>query len=46
MREYGSNYTRDPVVIEGLNDASWISNIQESKVTSGYVYTMKGVAVS
>lgn len=45
-REYGLNYTRDPAVIEGYTDASWIADIKASKGTSGYVFTLGGAAVS
>ena len=37
---------RYPKVIEGYSDASWISNISNSKATSGYVFTLGGAAVS
>ncbi|CAM8953940.1 unnamed protein product [Rhodiola kirilowii] len=45
-RSYGLHYTRYPEVIEGYTDASWISDIQDSKATSGYVFTLGGAAVS
>ncbi|CAM8965807.1 unnamed protein product [Rhodiola kirilowii] len=45
-RDYGLHYTRYPEVIEGYTDASWISDIQDSKATSGYVFTLGGAAVS
>ncbi|CAM8908096.1 unnamed protein product [Rhodiola kirilowii] len=45
-RNYGLHYTRYPEVIEGYTDASWISNIQDSKATSGYVFTLGGAAIS
>ncbi|CAM8882858.1 unnamed protein product [Rhodiola kirilowii] len=45
-RNYGLHYTRYPEVIEGYTDASWISEIQDSKATSGYVFTLGGAAVS
>ncbi|CAM8930606.1 unnamed protein product [Rhodiola kirilowii] len=45
-RDHGLHYTRYPEVIEGYTDASWISDIQESKATSGYVFTLEGAVVS
>ncbi|CAM8968681.1 unnamed protein product [Rhodiola kirilowii] len=48
-RNYGLHYTRYPEVIEvieGYTDASWISDIQDSKATSGYVFTLGGATVS
>ncbi|CAM8905429.1 unnamed protein product [Rhodiola kirilowii] len=43
---YGLHYIRYPEIIEGYTDASWISDIQDSKATSGYVFTLGGAAVS
>ena len=45
-RSYGLHYTRFPAVLEGYSDASWISDIKDSKSTSGYVFTLGGAAVS
>jgi hypothetical protein len=45
-RDYGLHYTRDPAVIEGYTDANWISDIKDSKSTSGYVFTLAGAAIS
>ena len=36
---YGLHYTRYPPVVEGYFDANWISDSQETKSTSGYVFT-------
>ncbi|GKB83334.1 NAC domain-containing protein 7-like protein [Tanacetum coccineum] len=41
-----SRLSRYPTVIEGYNDANWISNIKDSRSTSGYVFTLGGAAVS
>ena len=30
-RDYGLHYTRYPAVLEGYNDANWISNVKYSK---------------
>lgn len=45
-REYGLHYESYPVVIEGYNDANWISDIKDSRSTSGYVFTLGGAAIS
>ncbi|XP_075491032.1 secreted RxLR effector protein 161-like [Primulina tabacum] len=44
--EYGLNYTRYPAVLEGYCDANWISDTNDSKSTSGYVFSIGGGAVS
>ncbi|GJW33432.1 DNA polymerase zeta catalytic subunit-like protein [Tanacetum coccineum] len=43
---YGLHYTKYPLVLEGYCDANWISNHNEGKSTSGYVFTLGGAAVS
>ena len=43
---YGLQYIRYPEVLEGYLNASWISDISDSKITSGYVFTLGNVAVS
>ncbi|GJX21866.1 retrovirus-related pol polyprotein from transposon TNT 1-94 [Tanacetum coccineum] len=45
-RDYGLHYVRYPAVIEGYNDANWISNIKDYRSTSGYVFTLGGAAIS
>nr|GEV32876.1 retrovirus-related Pol polyprotein from transposon TNT 1-94 [Tanacetum cinerariifolium] len=45
-RDYGLHYDRYPVGIEGYNDANWISDIKDSRSTSGYVYTLGRAAIS
>ncbi|CAH1444067.1 unnamed protein product [Lactuca virosa] len=43
---YGLHYTRYPEVIEGYSDVNWISNIKDSKSTSGFLFTLGGGAIS
>jgi hypothetical protein len=43
---YGLHYTGYPDVLEGYSDANWISDVDEIKATSGYIFTIGGVAVS
>ena len=43
---YGIHYTRHPKVLEGYSDSKWISDADEIKATSGYVFTHGGGAVS
>ena len=43
---YGLHYTRYPAVLEGYSDANRISDIKDTKSTSGYVFTLGGVTVS
>ncbi|GJX73513.1 retrovirus-related pol polyprotein from transposon TNT 1-94 [Tanacetum coccineum] len=45
-RDYGLYYDRYPAVIEGYSDANWISDIKDSRSTSGYVFTLGGAAIS
>ena len=45
-RNYGLHYTRYPEVLEGFSDANWISDVKDSKSTSGYVFTLAGATVS
>jgi hypothetical protein len=43
---YGIHYLGHPVVLEGYSDANWISDIDDIKATSGYVFTFGGGTVS
>ncbi|GJU53734.1 retrovirus-related pol polyprotein from transposon TNT 1-94 [Tanacetum coccineum] len=45
-RDYGLHYDRYHAVIEGYSNANWISNIKDSRLTSGYVFTLGGAAIS
>ncbi|GJX07078.1 retrovirus-related pol polyprotein from transposon TNT 1-94, partial [Tanacetum coccineum] len=45
-RDYRLHYDRHPDVIEGYSDANWISDIKNSRSTSGYVFTLGGTAIS
>ena len=31
IRDYGLQYTRYPAILEGYNDANWISNVKDLK---------------
>ena len=44
--DYGLQYTRYLVVLEGYSDANLISNVKDSKSHSGYVFTLGGRAIS
>ena len=43
---YGIYYTVYPRVLERYSDSNWISDADEIKATSGYVFTLGGGAVS
>ncbi|KAJ1255863.1 hypothetical protein BS78_K149000 [Paspalum vaginatum] len=43
---HGLHYTGYPRVLEGYSDANWISDADELKATTGYVFTLGGAAVS
>ena len=40
------HYTQYQAVLEGYCDANWITDTKDTKSTSGYVFTLGGVAVS
>jgi len=44
--DYVIEYSGFPTVLEGYNDANWISDSDETKSTSGYVFTLGGGAVT
>ncbi|XP_070002328.1 secreted RxLR effector protein 161-like [Nicotiana sylvestris] len=43
---YGILYSEFPSTLEGYSDANWISDSDETKSTSGYVFTLGGGAIS
>jgi hypothetical protein len=43
---YGIHFTGYPRVMEGYCDANWISNADELYATSGYMFLLRGGAVS
>ncbi|XP_052479598.1 secreted RxLR effector protein 161-like [Gossypium raimondii] len=45
FRNYGLHYSKDLTMLEGFFDASWISDIQDTKGTSGYIFTLGGRAM-
>jgi hypothetical protein len=42
IMNYGIHYSGDPKVLEGYSDANWISDADELKATSEYVFTLGG----
>src|SRR5213075_257969 len=46
ISSYGIHYTGYPRVLEGYNDSNWISDADEIKATSGYMFTLGGGVVS
>ena len=44
--EYGIGYNGFPDVLEGYNNANWIPDSDETKSTSGYVFTLGGGVVA
>jgi hypothetical protein len=46
IMSYGIHYAGHPAVLEGYSDANWISDVDDIKATSGYVFTFGGGAVS
>ena len=43
---YELHYLRYPVVLEGYSNTNWISDTNDSKSTSGYVFTIDGTVIS
>jgi hypothetical protein len=43
---YGVHYSGYPRVLEGYSDSNWISDADETKATSGYLFTLGGGVVS
>ena len=43
---YGLHYLRYPIVLEGYSDTNWIFGTNDSKSTSGYVFTIGGAVIS
>ena len=43
---YGLCYSGFPSVLEGFSDANWISDLDEMKSTSEYVFIFGGSAIS
>jgi hypothetical protein len=43
---YGIHYLGHPAVLEGYSDGNWISDVDDIKATSGYVFTFGGGTVS
>jgi hypothetical protein len=43
---YGIHYLEYPGVLEGYSDSNWITDADELKTTSGYIFTLGGGAVS
>ena len=46
IMSYVIHYTEYPRVLEGYSDSNWISDVDEIKATSGYVFTLGGGTVS
>jgi hypothetical protein len=44
--DYGIHYTGYPKILEGYSDSNWISNADEIKAMSGYVFTLGGGPIS
>jgi hypothetical protein len=42
---YGIHYTGYPKVLKGNSNSNWISDANEIKTTSGYVFTLGGSAI-
>ena len=45
-QSYGLYYTNYPSIVEGYSDANWITGSNDTKSTSGYVFTLGNGAIS
>ena len=43
---YDIPYSEFPTVLEGYSDANWVSDSNEIKSTSGYIFTLRGSVVA
>jgi hypothetical protein len=46
MVNYENHYFKNPNVLEGYSDSNWISDADEIKAMSGYLFTLEGSIVS
>jgi hypothetical protein len=44
--DFEIHYSSYPTVLEGYSDANWISDVDELYITSGYIFTLDGAAIS
>ncbi|XP_071728289.1 secreted RxLR effector protein 161-like [Rutidosis leptorrhynchoides] len=44
--DYGITYSRSSSVLEGYSDASWITNIEDHSSTTGWIFLLRGGAIS
>nr|GEY86844.1 zinc finger, CCHC-type [Tanacetum cinerariifolium] len=45
-KDYGLSYVRYPLVLEGYSNASWVNHVEDSSSTSGWVFLLRGGAIS
>ena len=45
-QNFALHYEKYPIVLEGYCDANWITNFNDTRSTSGYVFTLSGGVVS
>ena len=45
-KDLGLHYSSFPAILEGSNDASWISSVEDNKSTTDLVFTLAGGAIS
>jgi hypothetical protein len=44
--DYRIHYSEYPAVLKGYNDTNWMLDVDELYVTSAYIFTLGGVAIS
>ena len=45
-KEHALRYEKYSVILEGYSNTNWITDSEESKSTSGYIFTLGGTTIS
>ncbi|XP_071687399.1 secreted RxLR effector protein 161-like [Rutidosis leptorrhynchoides] len=45
-KDFGITYTGFPSILEGYSDASWITNMEDHSLTTGWIFLLGGGAIS
>jgi len=45
-KDYALKYEKYPLILKRYSNTNWIADFEESKSTSGYMFTLRGIAIS
>ena len=45
-KDLGLYYSGYPIVLEAYSDANWVTSVGDNKLTSGWIFTLGGGAIS